>query len=117
MRGRHRLGLADVGRRDLIEALQAHQPHGADEFVFEDLQHAHDAFRTAAAGPLGAVLAVSDEPLVSVDYTGSWMSATVDAEFTSVVGGDLVQAIAWYDNEMGYSTRVVELVEYIGARL
>ena len=73
--------------------------------------------RTAAAGALSGVLAVSDEPLVSADYTGNPHSSTVDAEFTKVIGGDLVQVMSWYDNEMGYSTRVKDLVEYVGSRL
>ena len=73
--------------------------------------------REAAAGPMAGILAVSDEPLVSVDYTGNQNSSTVDAEFTKVVGGDLVQIMSWYDNEMGYSARVKDLCEYIGTRL
>jgi len=73
--------------------------------------------REAAAGPMAGVLGVSDEPLVSVDYTGNQNSSTVDAEFTKVVEGDLVQVMSWYDNEMGYSARVKDLCEYIGARL
>ena len=73
--------------------------------------------REAAAGPMAGVLAGSDEPLVSVDYTGNQNSSTVDAEFTKVVGGDLVQIMSWYDNEMGYSARVKDLCEYIGTRL
>ena len=73
--------------------------------------------REAAAGPMAGVLGVSDEPLVSVDYTGNQNSSTVDAEFTKVVEGDLVQIMSWYDNEMGYSARVKDLCEYIGARL
>lgn len=80
-------------------------------------EEVNDIMRAAAGGSLDGILAVSDEPLVSADYVGSSMSATVDAEFTRVVGDDMVQVIAWYDNEMGYSTRVKELVEYIGARL
>lgn len=80
-------------------------------------EEVNDIMRAAAGGTLDGILAVSDEPLVSADYVGSCMSATVDAEFTRVVGDDMVQVIAWYDNEMGYSTRVKELVEYIGARL
>ena len=72
--------------------------------------------RAAAAGPMAGVLGVSDEPLVSVDYTGNQNSSTVDAEFTKVVEGDLIQIMSWYDNEMGYSARVKDLCEYIGAR-
>jgi len=75
------------------------------------------AFREAAkAGPLKNVLTVSDEPLVSVDYIGSLQSSTIDALSTTVVGGTLVNVTSWYDNEMGYSARCVDLLRYIGSR-
>jgi glyceraldehyde 3-phosphate dehydrogenase len=76
------------------------------------------AFRLAAAsGPLKDVLLVSDEPLVSVDYIGSLQSSTVDALSTTVVNGTLVNVTSWYDNEMGYSARCVDLLRYVGERL
>jgi glyceraldehyde 3-phosphate dehydrogenase (phosphorylating) len=76
------------------------------------------AFREAArSGPLKGVLVVSDEPLVSVDYIGSLQSSTVDALSTNVVGGTLVNVTSWYDNEMGYSARCVDLLRYVGQRL
>ena len=74
-------------------------------------------FREAAAGALKGVLAVSDEPLVSVDYVGNFMSSTVDALSTTVVDGTLVNVTSWYDNEMGYSARCVDLLRYVGERL
>jgi glyceraldehyde 3-phosphate dehydrogenase len=75
------------------------------------------AFREAAkAGPLKNVLTVSDEPLVSVDYIGSLQSSTIDALSTTVVGGTLVNVTSWYDNEMGYSARCVDLLRYVGSR-
>jgi glyceraldehyde 3-phosphate dehydrogenase len=78
----------------------------------------NDAFRkAAAAGPLKDVLQVSDEPLVSVDYIGSLQSSTVDALSTNVVNGTLVSVTSWYDNEMGYSARCVDLLRYVGERL
>ena len=78
----------------------------------------NDAFRAAAsAAPLQGILAVSDEPLVSIDYNGNPHSSTVDAAFTSVVDGYLVQVMSWYDNEMGYSTRLKDLAEYVAERL
>ncbi len=78
----------------------------------------NDAFRAAAsAAPLQGILAVSDEPLVSIDYNGNPHSSTVDAAFTSVVDGHLVQVMSWYDNEMGYSTRLKDLAEYVAERL
>ncbi len=75
------------------------------------------AFREYAAGPMKGVLAVSDEPLVSVDYIGNVASSTVDLLSTNVVDGTLVNVTSWYDNEMGYSARCVDLMAYIGARL
>jgi glyceraldehyde 3-phosphate dehydrogenase len=81
-------------------------------------QEVNDAFRQAAAkGPLQGILTVSDEPLVSVDYIGSLESSTVDALSTNVVNGTLVNVTSWYDNEMGYSARCVDLLRYVGGRL
>ena len=77
----------------------------------------NDAFRQAAAGPMKGILHVSDEPLVSVDYTGHRASSIVDALSTAVMGGNMVKVLAWYDNEWGYSERVVDLVKYVGDRL
>jgi glyceraldehyde 3-phosphate dehydrogenase len=81
-------------------------------------EEVNDAFRAAAAkGPLKDIITVSDEPLVSVDYIGSLHSSTVDALSTNVVGGTLVNVTSWYDNEMGYSARCVDLLRYVGERL
>jgi glyceraldehyde 3-phosphate dehydrogenase len=77
----------------------------------------NDAFRAAADGPLNGILAVSDEPLVSIDYTGNPNSSIVDALSTFVVDERLVKVMAWYDNEWGYSVRCVELAEYIAESL
>jgi glyceraldehyde 3-phosphate dehydrogenase len=74
-------------------------------------------FEEAAAGPLQGVLAVSHEPLVSVDYIGDPHSSTIDALSTNVIDGTLVHVSSWYDNEMGYSSRCVDLMRYVGERL
>ena len=74
------------------------------------------AFKAAAAGPLKGVLAVSDEPLVSTDYIGNLASSTVDSALTNVLDGTLVHVSSWYDNEMGYSARCVDLIRYIAAK-
>ncbi len=74
------------------------------------------AFKKAAAGPLKGILDVSDEPLVSVDYIGSLYSSVVDSMSTAVIDGTLVHVSSWYDNEMGYSSRCVDLLAYIGKR-
>ncbi|MEE8148578.1 MAG: type I glyceraldehyde-3-phosphate dehydrogenase [Longimicrobiales bacterium] len=75
------------------------------------------ALKEAADGPLKGILAFSDEPLVSVDYTGSPYSSIVDGPSTAVMCGRMVKVLSWYDNEWGYSSRVVDLVGYVGARL
>ncbi|PYP55796.1 MAG: type I glyceraldehyde-3-phosphate dehydrogenase [Gemmatimonadetes bacterium] len=75
------------------------------------------AFKKAAAsGPLKGILDVSDEPLVSVDYVGNLFSSVVDSMSTAVIDGTLVHVSSWYDNEMGYSSRCVDLLAYLGKR-
>ena len=78
-------------------------------------EEVNDAFRAAAQDGLAGILRVEDEPLVSVDYTGESASSVVDAPSTSVMGGRLVKVLAWYDNEWGYASRVVDLVGHVGA--
>jgi len=75
------------------------------------------AFKQAAAsGPLKGILETSDEPLVSTDYIGSLYSSVIDTMSTAVIDGTLVHISSWYDNEMGYSSRCVDLLAYIGKR-
>lgn len=75
----------------------------------------NEAFKKESAE--SAVLAFSDEPLVSSDYRGNPYSATVDGLSTMVVGGNLARVIAWYDNEWGYASRVVDMIEMIARDL
>jgi len=82
-----------------------------------DPETVNAAFRQAAAGPMKGVLAVSDEPLVSGDYIGDPHSSTVDAMSTQVIDGTLVHVSSWYDNEMGYAMRCVDLLELVAAKL
>ncbi len=72
------------------------------------------AFKKAAQSTLKGILDVSDEPLVSVDYIGSLYSSVVDAMSTNVIDGTLIHVSSWYDNEMGYSARCVDLLAHIG---
>lgn len=74
------------------------------------------AMRKAADGPMKGVLAVSDEPLVSMDLKGDPHSSTVDALTTNVVAGDLVKVASWYDNEWGYSCRTADLTAFIAGK-
>ncbi|MEZ4414756.1 MAG: type I glyceraldehyde-3-phosphate dehydrogenase [Gemmatimonadota bacterium] len=80
-------------------------------------EEVNQALAAAAEGPLQGILAYSDEPLVSVDYTGHPASSIVDGLSTNVAGGTLVKVMSWYDNEWGYSNRVVDLTAYVGERL
>ena len=72
------------------------------------------ALVAAQEGSLRGVLSVSFEPLVSSDYNGAGYSAVVDAELTNVMGGTLVKVMAWYDNEMGFSNRMLDMAAYVG---
>jgi glyceraldehyde 3-phosphate dehydrogenase len=76
----------------------------------------NQALKTAAEGPLKGILAYSDLPLVSTDYNGATVSSTIDALSTMVLEGNMVKVLSWYDNEVGYSNRVVDLVDYIASK-
>ena len=90
--------VADVERPTTVEAVNA-------------------AFKQAAAsGPLQGILDTSDEPLVSHDYIGNLYSSVIDTMSTAVIDGTLVHVSSWYDNEMGYSARCVDLLAYLGRR-
>ena len=68
----------------------------------------------AAAGPMKGILAVSSYELVSIDFKGNANSSIVDAAYTKVMDGDFVKVLSWYDNEWGYSNRVVDLARVVG---
>ena len=72
------------------------------------------AMKKAADGPLKGILAYSDEPLVSVDFLGNPHSSILDAQSTKVMGGNFAKVLSWYDNEWGYSNRVVDLARAVG---
>lgn len=74
------------------------------------------ALKEAAEGELKGILGYSEEPLVSRDYNGNRLSSIVDALSTMVIEGSLVKVVSWYDNETGYSNRVVDLVKYIAEK-
>lgn len=75
----------------------------------------NDAFKAAAESELKGILAYTDEPLVSTDFNGTSVSSTVDGLCTMVVD-EMVKVLAWYDNEFGYATRMVDLAVYMAAR-
>lgn len=74
------------------------------------------ALKAASEGDLKGILDYSEEPLVSTDYNGSPASSTIDALSTMVMEGNMAKVISWYDNESGYSNRVVDLAEYIASK-
>jgi glyceraldehyde 3-phosphate dehydrogenase len=75
------------------------------------------AFDEAAGGELNGILSVSKEPLVSSDFKGDPHSSIVDAPLTQTLGGDWAKVVSWYDNEWGFSCRMVDLITYMAARL
>ena len=75
------------------------------------------AFDEAAGGELKGILSVSKEPLVSSDFKGDPHSSIVDAPLTLMLGSDWAKVVAWYDNEWGFSCRMVDLMSYMAARL
>jgi glyceraldehyde 3-phosphate dehydrogenase len=73
----------------------------------------NSAFRKAAEGSLKGILGYNEEPLVSMDLKGDERSSIVDAPLTNVIGGNLAKVVAWYDNEWGYSCRMVDLAKFL----
>src|SRR5438445_5330122 len=80
------------------------------------IEEVNGAFKQAARAGLNGILDVSDEPLVSADYTGSFYSTVVDALSTNVIDGTFLHMSSWYDNEMGYSARCVDLLAYLAGK-
>jgi len=77
----------------------------------------NDAFKRASEGELKGYLRYVEEELVSSDFLGDPSSAALDSSLTSVVGGTMVKVLAWYDNEYGYSSRIVDLIQFLGDRI
>ncbi|MFA6321906.1 MAG: type I glyceraldehyde-3-phosphate dehydrogenase [Candidatus Buchananbacteria bacterium] len=79
------------------------------------IEEINNAFKKAAKDPLyKGILKVTEEPLVSSDYIGNPFSAIIDLPYTRVIGGNLIKVLAWYDNEWGYSMRMVQMLEDMG---
>ena len=102
-----RVPTADVSIVDLVAVLEK-------DTTVEEI---NAAFRAAADGELKGILGVSDEPLVSIDYTTDPRSSIVDALSTAVMDNRMVKVLSWYDNEWGYSSRIVDLVAFVGKSL
>jgi len=74
------------------------------------------ALKQAAEGPLKGILGYTEDPVVSTDMLRNPNSSIVDSDLTKVLGGNLVKVVAWYDNEWGYSSRVVDLIAFLGKK-
>ena len=79
-------------------------------------EEVNGAFKAAADGPLKGILQYSDVPLVSIDFKGNAHSSILDAPYTSVMDGDFVKILSWYDNEWGYSSRCVDLLRFLAKK-
>jgi len=91
------------------------------DFVFESArstiaEEVNEVLKAAAEGPMKGILQYADLPLVSIDYRGCDASSIVDSFLTMVVGDNLVKVVSWYDNEWGYSQRVVDLAELVAKK-
>jgi glyceraldehyde 3-phosphate dehydrogenase len=81
-----------------------------------DVDKVNAALKKASKGPLKGILGYSEEPLVSVDFNGNPLSSIVDASCTKVIGETMVKVLSWYDNEAGFSNRVVDLFRLIASK-
>jgi glyceraldehyde 3-phosphate dehydrogenase len=79
-------------------------------------EQVNGALKAAAEGPLKGILAYTEDPVVSTDMLHNPNSSIVDAELTKVLGGNLAKVVSWYDNEWGYSSRVVDLIVFLGKK-
>ena len=79
-------------------------------------EEVNGAMKQAAEGQLSGILQYSEEPLVSVDFRKNAYSSILDAEYTNVIEGTMIKVLSWYDNEWGYSSRVVDLIDYLVKR-
>jgi glyceraldehyde 3-phosphate dehydrogenase len=79
-------------------------------------EEVNKALKDAANEELAGILSFSEEPLVSSDFKQNSNSSIVDAEYTKVIGGNMIKILSWYDNEWGYSCRVRDLIKYIAGK-
>jgi glyceraldehyde 3-phosphate dehydrogenase len=79
------------------------------------VEEVNAAIKSAAEGPMRGILAYTEDPIVSSDVIGDSHSSIFAADFTQVIGGNLLKVVSWYDNEWGYSCRTVDLVARLGA--
>ncbi|MFD0957945.1 type I glyceraldehyde-3-phosphate dehydrogenase [Paenibacillus chungangensis] len=101
-----RVPTANVSVTDLVAELK----------VDVTVDEVNGALKAAAEGPLKGIMNYNEEPLVSSDYNTDPASSTIDGLSTMIVEGNMVKVVSWYDNEWGYSNRVVDLAAYIAAK-
>jgi glyceraldehyde 3-phosphate dehydrogenase len=101
-----RVPTPDVSAVDLVVVLEK-------EATAEQI---NAALKAAAEGPLKGILAYTEDPVVSTDMLHNPNSSIVDAQLTKVLGGTLAKVVSWYDNEWGYSCRVVDLAKFLAAK-
>jgi glyceraldehyde 3-phosphate dehydrogenase len=101
-----RVPTPDVSVVDLVALVS--RPTTAEEV--------NSAFQRAAEGPMKGILAFTEDPVVSSDLLHNPNSSIVDAQMTKVLDGNLVKVVSWYDNEWGYSCRVVDLIEFLAQK-
>ena len=77
----------------------------------------HAAMKAASEGSLKGILGYTEEPLVSSDYIGDPRSSIFDATVTQVLGDNFAKIMSWYDNEWGFSNRMIDLAQLVGAKL
>lgn len=80
-------------------------------------EEVNEAFKTAADGPFKGLIQYSEDPLVSVDIIGNPYSMIFDSLTTKVMEGNLIKVLGWYDNEWGYSARLIDLIKFVGEKL
>jgi len=101
-----RVPTPNVSLIDLVAEVETSTDSGAVNAMFKE----------AANGPLAGILRLEEKPLVSIDFNGDACSSIVDAPSTTVLGGNMVKVLAWYDNEWGYSSRVKDLLKFIAGK-
>ncbi|HET8753580.1 MAG TPA: type I glyceraldehyde-3-phosphate dehydrogenase [Salinimicrobium sp.] len=78
-----------------------------------NIEHINKAFKSAAQGTFKGIIEYTEDPVVSIDIVGNTHSCVFDAQMTSVIGGNFVKIIGWYDNETGYSSRLIDLISVV----
>ena len=82
-----------------------------------NVKEVNEAFKKASEGEMKGILGYSEEPLVSIDYRGDSRSSIIDGLSTMAMGNRMFKVVSWYDNEWGYSSRIVDLVDFVAKKM